>query len=66
MFGFATRTTTDKQEDLLKKIKSFIGKKLSTNDIQRNNSLDRRIKKPNGEQERDLLNEHEVNKILFP
>lgn len=49
LFGFATRTTTDKQEDLLKKIKSFIGKKLSTNDIQRNNSLDRRIKKPNGE-----------------
>lgn len=30
------------------------------------NSFDRRLKKPADDQERDLLNEHEVNKVLFP
>jgi hypothetical protein len=64
LFGFQSRTTTDKQEDLLKKIKTLRSTK--TMPLVKQNSFDRRLKKPADDQERDLLNEHEVNKVLFP
>ena len=64
LFGFATsRTTTDKQEDLLKKLKTLRATKTPSTT---QSSFDRRGKEPTDEQEREMLNEHEINKILFP